>query len=137
MLRTCFVYVVIFSFWTPLKMRCHISRGYPRDPQICPTPAEFSSNPNQTHLSMLIRVFKIIRKSQVSEFDQDWNSTQLNSAADWTSTEEFASLELKLEFRALTQSTMRILLALSFCWSCLAAIATELKKQKPLRERKR
>lgn len=41
------------------------------------------------------------------------------------------------ESRALTQSTMRILLALSFCWSCLAAIATELKKQKPLRDRKR
>lgn len=32
----------------------------------------------------------------------------------------------------LTQSTMRILLTLSLCWSCLAAMATELKKQKPL-----
>ncbi len=29
------------------------------------TPAEFISNPNQTHLSMLIRVVKIIRQSQV------------------------------------------------------------------------
>ncbi len=38
---------------------------YSRDPQIWTTPAEFSSNPNQTHLSMLIKVFKIIRKSQV------------------------------------------------------------------------
>ncbi len=47
--------------------------GYNRDPQIWPTPAEFSSNPNQTHLSMLIRVFKIIRKSQVGEFDQGWS----------------------------------------------------------------
>ncbi|KAL0185761.1 hypothetical protein M9458_017431, partial [Cirrhinus mrigala] len=28
-------------------------------------PAEFSSNPNQTHLSMLIGVFRIIRKPQV------------------------------------------------------------------------
>ncbi len=28
-------------------------------------PAEFRSNPNQTHLSMLINVFRIIRKSQV------------------------------------------------------------------------
>lgn len=42
----------------------------------------------------------------------------------------------------LTQSTMRILLTLSLCWSCLAAMATELKKQKPLfgktaRERER
>ncbi len=36
-------------------------------------PAEFSCNPNQTHLSMLIRVFKIIRKSQVGEFDQGWS----------------------------------------------------------------
>ncbi len=35
-------------------------------------PAEFSSNPNQTHLSMLINVCRIIRKSQVGEFDQDW-----------------------------------------------------------------
>ncbi len=34
------------------------------------TPAEFSSYPNQTHLSMLINVFKIIKKSQVGEFDQ-------------------------------------------------------------------
>ncbi len=33
-------------------------------------PAEFSSNPNQTHLSMLINAFRIIRKSQVGEFDQ-------------------------------------------------------------------
>ncbi len=33
-------------------------------------------NPNQTHLSMRIRVFKIIRKSQVGEFDQDWTSRE-------------------------------------------------------------
>ncbi len=33
-------------------------------------PAEFSSNPNQTHLSVLINVFRIIRKSQEGEFDQ-------------------------------------------------------------------
>ncbi len=33
-------------------------------------PAEFSSDPDQTHPSMLIRVFRIIRKSQVGEFDQ-------------------------------------------------------------------
>ncbi len=43
---------------------------YSRDSQIWTIPAEFSSNSNQTHLSMLIRVFKIIRKSQVGEFDQ-------------------------------------------------------------------
>ncbi len=36
-------------------------------------PTEFSSNPNQTHLYMLIRVFKIINKSQVGEFDQGWS----------------------------------------------------------------
>lgn len=33
----------------------------------------------------------------------------------------------------LTQSTMRILLSFPFCCSCLAAMATELKKQNPLR----
>ncbi len=31
-----------------------------------PFPAEFSSNPNQTQLSVLIIVFRIIRKSQVN-----------------------------------------------------------------------
>ncbi len=36
-------------------------------------PAEFSSNPTQTHLSMLINVFRIIRKSQVGEFDLGWS----------------------------------------------------------------
>ncbi len=36
-------------------------------------PAEFSSNPNQTHLGMLISVFRIIRKSQVGEFDKGWS----------------------------------------------------------------
>ncbi len=35
--------------------------------------ADFSSKPNQTHLSMLISVFRIIRKSQVGAFDQDWS----------------------------------------------------------------
>lgn len=35
-------------------------------------------------------------------------------------------------WRVLTQSMMRILLTLSLLWSCLAAMATELKKQKPL-----
>lgn len=34
--------------------------------------------------------------------------------------------------RRLTQSTMRILLSFPFCCSCLAAMATELKKQNPL-----
>ncbi len=46
---------------------------YTRNPQIWIIPAEFSSNPNQTHLSMLIRVFQIIRESQVGEFDQGWS----------------------------------------------------------------
>ncbi len=46
---------------------------YSSHPYIWPTPAEFSSNPNQTHLSMLISVFMIIRKSQVGEFDQGWS----------------------------------------------------------------
>ncbi len=39
--------------------------------------AYFSSNPNQTYLSMLISIFRIIIKSQVCEFDQD---LELNSA---------------------------------------------------------
>ncbi len=36
-------------------------------------PAEFSSNPNQAQLRMLINVFRIIRKSQIGEFDQGWS----------------------------------------------------------------
>ncbi len=45
---------------------------YSRDPQISTIPVEFSSN-NQTHLRKLIRVFKIIIKSQVGEFDPGWS----------------------------------------------------------------
>ncbi len=41
--------------------------------EIWTIPAEFGSNPNQTHLSMLIRIFKIGRKSQVGEFVQGWS----------------------------------------------------------------
>ncbi len=33
-------------------------------------PTEFSSNPNQTHPSMLINFFRIFRKPQVGELDQ-------------------------------------------------------------------
>jgi len=38
-------------------------------------PAEFSSksNPDQTHLSKLIKVFRITRNSQVGVFDQGWS----------------------------------------------------------------
>ncbi len=36
-------------------------------------PAEYSSNSDQTHLKMLINVFRVIRKSQVGEFDQGWS----------------------------------------------------------------
>ncbi len=46
----------------------------------------FSSNPNQTHLSMLIRVFKIIRKITGRWV---WSGLELNSAADWASRERF------------------------------------------------
>ncbi len=45
----------------------------PRDPQIWTIPVEFSPNPNQTHPSMIIRVSKIIRKSQIGEFNQGWS----------------------------------------------------------------
>ncbi len=56
-----FIYFIFFSL-------AHADDAlffYSMDPQIWPIPAEFLSNPNQTHLSMLIRVFKIIRNSQV------------------------------------------------------------------------
>ncbi len=53
--------------WVQVKSFTNVST-YGRHPQIWPTPAEFSSSPNQTHLSILIRVFEIIRKSQVGEF---------------------------------------------------------------------
>ncbi len=36
-------------------------------------PAEFSSSPNQTHLSKLIKVFRITRTLQAGEFDQGWS----------------------------------------------------------------
>jgi len=36
-------------------------------------PAEFSSNPDQTQLSKLIKVFRISRNSQGSVFDQGWS----------------------------------------------------------------
>ncbi len=36
-------------------------------------PTEFSSNPNQTHPSMLINFFMIFRKPQVGELDQGWS----------------------------------------------------------------
>jgi len=36
-------------------------------------PAEFSSNPDQTHLSKLIKVFRISRNSQVGVSDQGWS----------------------------------------------------------------
>ncbi len=36
-------------------------------------PADFSCNPNQTHLNMLLSVFRIISKPQVGEFDQGWS----------------------------------------------------------------
>ncbi len=61
--------IIIFAW------NAHPYRLYTSHPQIWPTPAEFSSNPNQTHLSMLISVFKFIRKSQVGEFDQGWSQT--------------------------------------------------------------
>ncbi len=53
----------MFYVWETVALDQH--------PQIWPTPAEFSSNPNQTQLS-IIRVFKMIRKSQVGKFDQSW-----------------------------------------------------------------
>ncbi len=60
--------------WISLPYRNWLGRRkcfWPRDPQIFP--AEFSSNPDQTHLSMLISVFRIFRQSQGGEFDQGWS----------------------------------------------------------------
>ncbi len=62
------------KIWGTLYGRGHQVRSWRAG-----VPAEFSSNPNQTHLSMLIIVFKIIRKSQVGECDQGWRWTP----ADW------------------------------------------------------
>ncbi len=45
-------------------------------------PAEFSSNPNQSHLNKLIKVFRINRKLQAGEF---LSRLELNSAGTWTS----------------------------------------------------
>ncbi len=70
-IKCCSSLMVWMSVVFPYILK--IMRFYCKHPQIWPTPAEFSSNPNQTHLSMLIRVFKIIRKSQVGEFDQGWS----------------------------------------------------------------
>ncbi len=63
-----------------------VSQDYECSPGILKS-AEFSSNPNQTHLSILIRVFKIIRKSQVAR--RVWSGLEINSAADCTSRERF------------------------------------------------
>ncbi len=47
----------------------NIEQGYSNLTREIHFPAEFSSNPNQTHLNMLINVFRIIRIT-VDEFDQ-------------------------------------------------------------------
>ncbi len=69
----------IAELWFPRnKFENHWSRAWSR-PGILKSvlpPPEFSSIPNQTHLSMLIRVFKIIRTSQVGEVDQGWKTVQ-------------------------------------------------------------
>ncbi len=36
-------------------------------------PAEFSSNPNQTHLNKLIKVFRINTKLQAAVFNPGWS----------------------------------------------------------------
>ncbi len=42
-------------------------------------PANFSSNPNQTHLNQLIKLFRITSKLQAGEFDQGWSKTLQDS----------------------------------------------------------
>ncbi len=63
---------------------------------------QFSSNPDQTHLGMLISVFKIIRESQLGEFDQ-----RCSSAADWPSRERleepcYTPYLLQIELKIIT-----------------------------------
>ncbi len=58
-------YPSVSYFWK------HVEQGYSSLAREIHLPAEF--NPNQTHLSMLINVFRIIRKSQVCEFDRGWS----------------------------------------------------------------
>ncbi len=48
----------------------HIGQGSSNLAHEIHFPVEFRSNLNQTHLSMLINVFRIIRKSQLGNFDQ-------------------------------------------------------------------
>ncbi len=58
----------------------HSSRtGYSNLAREIHFPEEFISN-RQTHLSMLISVSRIIRTSQVGEFDQGWSKTLLSRA---------------------------------------------------------
>ncbi len=45
-------------------------------------PAQFNSNPNQTYLNKLIKVFRINRKLQAAEFVSRY---ELNAAGTWTS----------------------------------------------------
>ncbi len=42
-------------------------------------PVNFSSNPNQTHLNQLIKLFRITSKLQAGEVDQGWSKTMQDS----------------------------------------------------------
>ncbi len=44
-------------------------------------PAEFRSNPDQTHLNKLIKVFRITRKLQAGSFNQRWHQTLQESGS--------------------------------------------------------
>ncbi len=76
----CVQYIQVLVKWLRAKIKFvfiddddDIVQGYSNLSREVHFPAEFSSNPNQTHLSMLINAFRIIRKSQVGEFDQGWS----------------------------------------------------------------
>ncbi len=61
--------------WLPVErdIQVVVSAMHDFSPGILKSGPLLQSLANQTHLSMLIRVFRIIRKSQVGEFDQGWS----------------------------------------------------------------
>ncbi len=59
-------FVHLPSWYRPLVLKGHC-------------PANFSSNPNQTHLNQLIKLFRITNKQQAGVFDQGWSKTLQDS----------------------------------------------------------
>ncbi len=68
-LRFLFLFLTLDQGWETLILEGH-------------SPAEFSSNPNQTHLNQLIKVF---RMQLGIFFPQGFSGLELNSAGEWPS----------------------------------------------------